>query len=274
MRLDAHQHFWRFDPQQYPWIGSDTVLAKDYLPEHLSDELRKCQLDGCVAVQARQSLEETMWLLQLAEETPIIHGVVGWVDLRSPRVCEQLETISQHSKLVGVRHVVQDEPEDNFMLGHDFQHGIGCLSQFDLCYDILIYPRQLPAALRLAENFPDQPFVVDHLAKPLIKDAVLEPWASEIRDLAKHPHVMCKISGMITEARHNRWEAAEFIPYLDVVLHAFGPERLMFGSDWPVALLSGNYQQVYQLAYDYIKPLGPEAERLVFGENACKFYGL
>ena len=274
MRIDAHQHFWRYDPHQYPWIQPESVLANDYLPETLAKELSKCKLDGCVAVQARQSIEETMWLLQLADEAPIIHGVVGWVDLRSPQVVEQLERASQHAKLVGVRHVVQDEPEDNFVLKHDFQHGISCLAQFDLTYDVLIYPRQLPAALRLAENFPDQPFVIDHLAKPLIKDAVLEPWASEIRDLATHPHVMCKISGMITEAKHNRWEAAEFGPYLDVVLNAFGPDRLMFGSDWPVALLSGSYQQVYDLVQDYIRPLGPEVERKVFGENASQFYGL
>ena len=274
MRIDAHQHFWRYDPAQYPWIPAGSVLTKDYLPETVADELRRCNFDGCVAIQACQSLEETMWLLQLADEAPIIHGVVGWVDLRSPQVVEQLEQVSQHDKLVGIRHVVQDEPEDNFMLRHDFQHGINCLAQFDLTYDILIYPRQLPAALRLAENFPDQPFVIDHLAKPLIKDAVLEPWASEIRDLASHPHVMCKISGMITEAKHNRWQAAEFVPYLDVVLNAFGPDRLMFGSDWPVALLSGSYQQAYDLALEYIKPLGPEVERKVFGENACTFYGL
>ena len=274
MRVDAHQHFWRYDPQQYPWIGADTSLARDHLPESLADELRRCQLDGCVAVQARQSFEETQWLLELSDQAPIIHGVVGWVDLRSERVAEQLEQASQHPKLVGVRHVVQDEPEDNFMLGHEFQRGIAALAEFDLTYDILIYPRQLPAALRLAANFPDQPFVVDHLAKPLIKDAVLEPWASEIRDLAKHPHVMCKVSGMITEAKHKDWQPAEFVPYLDVVLHAFGPERLIFGSDWPVALLSGTYQQAYELAHEYFKPLGADAERKIFGENACRFYGL
>lgn len=274
MRLDAHQHFWSYEPSQYPWIQAGTPLAKDYLPADLADELQKCSLDGCVAVQARQSLEETQWLLELADAAPMIRGVVGWVDLRSEHVVEQLKSFSQHEKLVGVRHVVQDEPDDNFMLCHNFHRGIKCLADFDLTYDILIYPKQLPAALRLAEHFPDQPFVLDHLAKPLIKDAVLEPWASEIRDLAAHPHVMCKISGMITEAKHHQWKPADFGPYLDVVLHAFGPDRLMFGSDWPVALMSGNYQQVYQLAHDYFKPLGAEVERKVFGENARRFYGL
>ncbi len=231
-------------------------------------------MDGCIAVQARQSLEETRWLLELASKTNLIKGVVGWVDLRSPQVADQLKEFSQHENLVGVRHVVQDEVDDNFMLGHAFQDGIRALDQFDLTYDILIYPRQLPAAIRLAENFPDQPFVLDHIAKPLIKDAVLEPWASEIRDLAKHPHVMCKLSGMITEARLNHWKPADFVPYLDVVLNAFTPDRLMFGSDWPVALLSGSYADAYNIVADYIRPLGPEVERKIFGENACQFYGI
>ncbi len=160
------------------------------------------------------------------------------------------------------------------MLGHQFQDGIRALAQFDLTYDILVYPRHLPSAIRLAENFPDQPFVLDHIAKPFIKDAVLEPWASEIRDLAKHPQVMCKLSGMITEAKHHQWKPADFVPYLDVILSAFTPERLMFGSDWPVALLSGSYVDAYNLVADYIRPLGPDVEKMIFSENASKFYGL
>ena len=274
MRIDAHQHFWNYDPEQYAWIPEGSPLVKNFLPADLAIELEKCNLQGCVAVQARQSLDETRWLLELADQAPIIKGVVGWVDLRSPDVERQLEEFSQHEKLVGVRHVVQDEVDDNFMLGHQFQDGIRALAQFDLTYDILIYPRQLPAAIRLAENFPDQPFVLDHIAKPFIKDAVLEPWASEIRDLAKHPHVMCKLSGMITEAKLNQWQPADFVPYLDVILHAFTPDRLMFGSDWPVALLSGRYIDAYQLVADYVRPLGVEGERKVFGENACRFYGI
>ncbi len=274
MRIDAHQHFWQYDPTEYPWIPAGSPLVDNFAPANLMTELKKCDLDGCIAVQARQSLEETRWLLQLAEQAAIIRGVVGWVDLRSPELVKQLEEFSQHSKLVGVRHVVQDEPDDNFMLGHAFQDGIRALAEFDLTYDILIYPRQLPAAVRLAENFPDQPFVLDHLAKPHIREAVLEPWASQIRDLASHPHVMCKISGMITEAHHHQWKPADFVPYMDVVLHAFTPERLMFGSDWPVALLSGSYEDAYRLVADYIRPLGPDVERKVFGENACRFYGV
>lgn len=274
MRLDAHQHFWRYDSAQYPWIKPGSALVQDFLPDQLAQELHNCNLDGCIAVQARQSLAETTWLLELADSAPIIRGVVGWVDLRADDVSEQLANASRHPKLVGVRHVVQDEPDDNFLLGNQFQEGIRALAAFDLTYDLLIHPRHLPAAIRLAENFPDQPFVLDHLAKPLIKDAVLEPWASEIRDLAKHPQVMCKLSGMITEAKHNQWKPSDFGPYLDVVLNAFTPDRLMFGSDWPVALMSGSYQDVYQLVADYIKPLGNEVERKVFGDNACQFYGV
>lgn len=274
MRIDSHQHFWRYDRAQYPWIAAGTPLMRDFLPPDLADELGRCNLQGCIAVQARQSLEETRWLLELADSSPIIRGVVGWVDLRSDDVVDQLAQFADHPKLVGVRHVVQDEADDNFMLAHQFQHGISQLAQFGLTYDILIYPRQLPAAIRLAENFPEQPFVLDHLAKPLIRDAVLEPWASEIRDLAKHPQVMCKISGMVTEAKLNVWRPTDFAPYLDVVLQAFGPDRIMYGSDWPVALLSGSYQQVYDLAADFIRPLGPDAERKFFCDNVANFYCL
>lgn len=274
MRIDSHQHFWRYDPAHYPWIAVGGPLVNDFLPADLAIELGRYNLEGCIAVQARQTLEETRWLLELADASPIIRGVVGWVDLRSENVVEQLAQFANHPKLVGVRHVVQDEPDDNFMLAHQFQYGISQLAPFDLTYDILIYPRHLPAALRLAENFPDQPFVLDHLGKPLIRDAVLEPWASEIRDLARHPHVMCKISGMITEAKIDGWRPTDFAPYLDVVLQAFGPDRLMFGSDWPVALMAGSYQQVYDLAEDFIRPLGKDAEQKFFGGNAAKFYGL
>lgn len=274
MRIDSHQHFWRYDRDEYEWIPPGSPLVKNYLPDDLAPELKACGLDGCVAVQARQSLVESKWLLSLADQSPIIKGVVGWVDLRSDRVEEQLAELSKHPKFVGVRHVVQDEPDDNFMLGGNFQRGIALLKKYNLRYDILIFPKQLPAAVRLVSNFPDQPFVLDHLAKPLIKDAVLEPWASLVRDLAKHPNVMCKVSGMVTEAKHNAWQPKDFVPYMDVVLQAFGPDRLMYGSDWPVALLSGSYNQVHKLVADYVKPLGAEAEEKILGANAVKFYGL
>jgi L-fuconolactonase len=212
--------------------------------------------------------------LELADQSSIIKGVVGWVDLRSDRLEEQLKPLVANKKFVGVRHVVQDEPDDAFMLGGNFQRGIGRLKQFQLTYDILIFPKQLPAAIRLVENFPDQPFVLDHIAKPLIKAGTIEPWKQQIRELASHPNVYCKISGMVTEADWKAWRPEQFKPYLDVVIESFGIERLMYGSDWPVALLAGSYRQVYDLAHQHIAPLGAEALDRFFGRNATQFYGL
>jgi L-fuconolactonase len=272
MRLDAHQHFWRYTAEEYGWMQADWPIRRDYLPSHLEPELRACGLDGCVAVQARQSLEETRWLLQLADEAPIIHGVVGWVDLRSDRVEDQLAQFAAHSKFVGVRHVVQDEPDDRFMLRPDFLRGIGTLKPFDLAYDILIYPRQLPAAIALARRFPGQAFVLDHIAKPPIKEGVLSPWREQIRELAQSSNVFCKVSGLVTEANWTGWRAGDFAPYLDVIFEAFGADRLMYGSDWPVCLLAGTYARVFELANDYVRKLGPETAAKFFGGVARNFY--
>ena len=199
---------------------------------------------------------------------------MGWVDLRSPEVEAQLAELAPHPKFRGVRHVVQDEPDVNFMLGAEFQRGIGKLAAFKLTYDILIVPAQLPAAIELARKFPAQPFVLDHIAKPHIKDGMLEPWRAQLRELAKAPNVMCKVSGMVTEAKHEGWKADDFRPYLDVVFEAFGPDRLMFGSDWPVCLLAANYAQVFGLVNDYLAPLDPAARAKVLGGNAMRFYGV
>jgi L-fucono-1,5-lactonase len=274
MRLDAHQHFWRYSSEEYPWMQPDWPIRRNYLPADLAPELSGCTLEGSVAVQARQSLEETRWLLKLAEAAPNIKGVVGWVDLCSPRLGEQLAEFVPNPKFVGVRHVLQDEPDDRFMLSESFRHGIGKLSAFKLTYDILIFPRQLPAAIDLVRAFPDQPFVLDHLAKPLIRDAVLSPWREQVRELAASPNVMCKVSGLVTEARWQGWRAEDFRPYLDVAVEAFGPDRLMFGSDWPVALLAANYPQVFALVRDYFAGCGPGVEAKVFGLNAVRFYDL
>jgi L-fuconolactonase len=273
MRVDSHQHFWRYTPAQYPWIQPGWPIRRDFLPLDLEPELRACGLDGCVAVQARQTLEESRWLLSLADASPFIKGVVGWVDLCSSGLEAQLTELAAHPKFVGVRHVVQDEPDDRFMLRADFQRGISALSTFDLSYDVLVFPRQLPAAVQLAKAFPEQRFVLDHLAKPPVREAVLSPWNQLIRELAKCPNVMCKMSGLVTEAQWHTWEPAQFQPYLDTVFNAFGPERLMFGSDWPVALLSGSYQQVYQIARDFLAGKGEAADK-IFGDNATLFYDL
>ncbi len=274
MRIDSHQHFWQFNPADYGWMKPDWSIRRDFLPTNLEPELRVCNLDGCVAVQARQSLEESRWLLELSNGASIIRGVVGWVDLRSPNVAKELEEFADHPKFVGVRHVVQDEPDDQFMLREDFQRGIAVLRRFGLTYDLLIFPRQLPAGIALAQKFPEQPFVLDHLAKPPIKDGALSPWGEQIRELAKLPNVACKVSGMVTEAVWQNWRADDFKPYLDVVFEAFGPDRLMFGSDWPVCLLAGSYERVFGLVQNYVSQFGTDTEAKFFGANAARFYGL
>ncbi|MBI3878164.1 MAG: amidohydrolase family protein, partial [Verrucomicrobia bacterium] len=222
MKLDSHQHFWIYDAAQYPWMKPEWPIRRDFLPPDWQREAAKCGVDGSIAVQARQSLEESRWLLELADRHPIIKGVVGWVDLRADNVEEQLAELARHPKFVGVRHVVQDEPDDDFMLRPDFQRGIGRLKQFKLAYDILIFPKQLPAAIKLAAKFSEQRFVLDHIAKPLIRDGTLEPWAAQIRELTKSPNVWCKVSGMVTEAKWHAWKPADFRSYLDVVFEAFG----------------------------------------------------
>lgn len=234
--------------------------------------LAAANLDGCIAVQARQTIEESHWLLELAEHHSIIKGVVGWVDLRSPDVDKDLAALAEHPKFSGVRHVVQDEPDVNFMLGAEFQRGIGKLRQHHLTYDILVFPRQLPAAITLAQRFSEQPFVLDHIAKPSIAEGTLSPWREQIRELAKLPNVLCKVSGMVTEANPTAWRPADFRPYLDVIFEAFGVDRLMYGSDWPVCLLAGSYAQVHSLAADYITALDAGAKEKFFGENAGRFY--
>jgi len=272
MHLDSHQHFWRYDAAQYPWIPPGSALHRDWLPGDLAPLLAAAGLDGCIAVQARQTLEESRWLLELADASPIIKGVVGWVDLRSERVGEQLAEFSRHPRFVGVRHVVQDEPDVNFLLGAAFQRGIAQLHAFGLTYDLLIFPKQLPAAIELVRKFPEQPLVLDHLAKPAIRDGTLSPWREQIRELAQAPNVTCKVSGMLTEAKRESWKAADFQPYLDVVFEAFGADRLMYGSDWPVCLLAGSYAQAFALVADSLAPFSPEARAAVLGGTAQAFY--
>lgn len=275
MRIDSHQHFWRYDPVQYPWITEKlAILKRDYLPNDLAPELKKARLDGCVAVQARQTVEESRWLLGLADQHAIIKGVVGWVDLRSSEVEEELAEFTIHKKFRGVRHVVQDEPDNRFMLGQAFQDGIGKLKEFGLTYDILIFPKQLAAAIELVRKFPEQKFVLDHIAKPLIGNAIISPWDEQMRELAKHGNVWCKVSGMVTEAKWQKWSQEDFRPYLDVVFDGFGEDRLMFGSDWPVCLLSGSYEQVFSLLNDYLKQFPASTREKVMGGNAARFYGV
>jgi L-fuconolactonase len=219
-------------------------------------------------------LEESRWLLELADRNPLIRGVVGWVDLCSERVGEQLASLAGHPKFVGVRHVVQDEPDDRFMGRANFRDGLARLRKCRLTYDILIFPKQLPAAIDLVEAFPDQPFVLDHLAKPCIRDGTISPWKERMRELAQAPHVMAKVSGLVTEANWGSWRADDFKPYLDHAFECFGVERLMYGSDWPVCLLAGSYEAVHGLMANYVKSFSADERAGFFGGNAARFYGV
>lgn len=275
MNIDSHQHFWRYDPCRDAWITEEmSVLKRDFLPEDLIPQLQANHVEGSIAVQAAQSEAETRFLLELAEQFDEIKGVVGWVDLCASNLPERLEHFSHSDKLCGFRHVVQSEPDDRFMLRPDFLTGIRQLQQFEFTYDILIYPHQLPVAIELVERFPQQLFVLDHLAKPLIRSGVISPWAPQIRLLAANPNVYCKVSGLITEGDWKNWRTTDFKPYLDVVFDAFGADRLMFGSDWPVCLLAGDYREVKQLLAGYLGDFPPEQSDKIFGGNAAKFYGL
>lgn len=275
MRIDSHQHFWHYSAAEYPWITDKlAVLKRDYLPNHLAPELAKAGLVGSVAVQARQNLSENDLLLQLARADPLVKGVVGWVDLQSDRVEEQLAALASHPRSVGVRHVVQDEPDEQFVLRPAFIRGISKLKQFDLTYDLLVFPNQLPASINLVEKFPEQPFVLDHIAKPFIRDQKFSPWKEDITELAKSSNVLCKVSGLVTEANWQAWRKEDFKPYLDHIFETFTPDRLMYGSDWPVCLLSGSYEQVFDLVRDYIRQFPAEIQEKVLGENATRFYSL
>lgn len=275
MIIDSHVHFWQFDPVRDNWITDEMSLLKnDFMPEDLLPELSSNHIDGCVAVQADQSYTETGFLLMLAEKDPFIKGVVGWVDLRAKNITEKLEYYSSFEKFKGVRHIVQAEPQDDFLLRDDFRKGIAKLQQFGLTYDLLIYPRHLSYAAELVSLYPDQRFVVDHIAKPDIKEKELLNWEKGIRRIAQYPNVYCKLSGMFTEADWKHWKADDFVPYMDVVLNAFGTDRVMFGSDWPVCLLAVSYQQSLDVLQQYIKQLSAEEKAKVIGLNTQNFYRL
>ena len=275
MNIDSHQHFWRYDAVRDAWITEAmAVLQRDFLPEHLTAELMANGMDASVAVQADQSETETMFLLDFAKKNERIGGVVGWVDLRSPNLAERLEYFSHFPKLRGFRHIAQAEPDDRFLVREDFVRGVAQLRTFGFSYDILVYPKQLPAVIELVARLPGQRFVIDHCAKPEIKAGNTEPWAAQMRKIAQHTNVSCKVSGLVTEADWKHWKPDEFRPYLDVVFDAFGPDRVMFGSDWPVCLLAGTYRQVKQLIEAYVKHFSPADRDKIFGGNAALFYGL
>jgi L-fuconolactonase len=273
--IDSHQHFWKYDAAEYGWIDERmSILQRDFLPADLELPLKAAGFDACVAVQARQTLGETAWLLELADRSPFVVGVVGWVDLCSPDARAQLERFAKHPKLVGVRHIVQGEPDDRFLLRADFGRGIALLEQFGLAYDILIYPRHLAVAAEFVKRFPRQRFVLDHLAKPEIARGEIRGWARDVRALAAGPNVHAKLSGLVTEADWQRWTPDQIRPYLDVAFECFGPRRLMIGSDWPVCTLAGDYGRAMAVVTEYLKNR-PAAEReAVLGGNARQIWNL
>jgi L-fuconolactonase len=272
-RIDAHQHFWCYDTEEYGWIDDDmSVLKRDFLPPDLGMLMQKVGIDGTIAVQARQSLEETAWLLDLADRYPFIEGVVGWFDLCREDVDAQLDMFGSDSKLVGVRHVVQDEPDDLFMLREDFLRGLAIVGGYDLCYEFLIFPKHLPAARSVVEKFPAQRFVVDHIAKPAIARSIIEPWRTELSELASFPNVYCKVSGMVTEADWRTWKPQDFKPYLDLVFDMFGPKRILIGSDWPVCTVAATYEDVIGMVKNYIERFSIAEQDAILGDNAADFY--
>jgi L-fuconolactonase len=275
MKIDSHQHFWNYSSEEYEWIDDEmVVLKRDFLPSHLAPIVASVGFDGTIAIQARQTIAETEWLLEMAEKNDLIKGVVGWVPLCSSSVNDHLRKFSKSAKLVGVRHVVQDEPDERFMLRPDFINGLKCLSRYDLAYDILVFPQQLAAAAELVTLFPDQRFILDHIAKPPIKAGRIDDWKIGIERLAQFPNVYCKLSGMVTEADWDNWKPSHLAPYLDVVLHAFGPDRLMIGSDWPVCTVVADYQRVIGIVEAYISTRSIEEQDAILGGNAVKAYKL
>jgi L-fuconolactonase len=275
MRIDAHQHFWRHDPVRDAWISDEmAVLRRDFLPPELEGVLRAAGVDGCVAVQADTSEDETRFLLDLATRHDVVRGVVGWVDLCAPDVEARLEHFAAYPRLCGIRHIVQAEADD-YLTRDDVARGIAAVGGAGLAYDILVYARQLPAVRSLVERLPDeQRLVVDHIAKPDIAAGRVEPWARHMRGLAEHANVWCKVSGLVTEADWAGWRPEDLRPYLDVVFEAFGPGRLLFGSDWPVCLLAAEYADVVGVVEDYAAHLGEDERAALFGGNARRCYRL
>lgn len=273
MIIDSHQHFWQYEPEKHAWIDDDmAVIRKDFMPKDLAKVLLENRVEGCIAVQADQTLAETHFLIELANKNSFIKGVVGWIDLRDPKVSKDLDRFEDVRIVKGFRHVVQGEPDHNFLLRAAFLEGIAQLQERNFTYDILVFPHQLGAVLEFVKIFPNQKFVIDHLAKPYIKDGYFEGWATMMKAIAKHENVYCKLSGMITEADYQNWRPEQMHPYLNVVLEAFGPRRCMFGSDWPVCLVAAEYGQVKQLVENHIKKLSAEEQDQIMGLNALKFY--
>ena len=275
MRIDTHQHFWRYDALEYGWIDDSMAgLRRDFLPADAEREMRRGGFDACVAVQARQTLQETRWLLSLAESHSFIAGVVGWFDLQAPDVRARLEQFAGHPKLVGVRHIVQSEAHDRFLLGHDFGRGIALLEEFGLAYDLLVYSRHLPVAAEFAGRFAGQRLVLDHLGKPDVRGGGIRAWSVDVRRLAACSNVWCKLSGLVTEADWAAWKPEQLWPYLDVAFDCFGVDRLMIGSDWPVCTVASDYARTMAVVVEYLADRPARERDAVLGGNARRFWKL
>jgi L-fuconolactonase len=276
MKVDSHQHFWLYNSTDYSWIDDRMAILKhNYLPEDLQPELTKAGFSGSVVVQARQTIEETRWLLHLADQYSFIKGVVGWVDLCSENELKrQLDEFSKSKKFVGVRHVVHDEPDDNFMLRDDFLKSISLLKEYNLTYDLLLFPKHLPVAQVVVSMFPEQKFVLDHISKPLIRSHIISPWKEDLIRLAENRNVWCKLSGMVTEADWINQRPEGFYPYMNIVFEAFDYDRLMIGSDWPVCRLVADYKDVISIPESYISGMSAEIQQKISGLNCIDFYEL
>jgi L-fuconolactonase len=272
MRIDSHQHFWDYDPKEYPWIAPGSAIHGSFKPEDLEPLLRSANIDGCIAVQARQNLKENVYLCSLAEANPLIQAVVGWIDLRSDDVEQQAAAFKRLPKSVGVRHVVQDETDSEFMTREPFRRGIATLEKHGLVYDILIYAHQLPDAIRLVRDFPDQVFVLDHIAKPRIATGEIQDWASNMREIAQYQNLFVKLSGMVTEADHLHWTTQMLEPYWNVVSEAFGPDRILYGSDWPVIRLASDYARWVETVRRWLEVYSSSDQEKVWGGNARRVY--
>ena len=275
VRIDAHQHFWRYDAREYGWIDDSMAgLRRDFLPEDSQREMARAGFDACVAVQARQTIQETRWLLALADANPCIVGVVGWVDLQAPDVRARLEQLAPHPKLVGVRHIVQSEPDDRFLLRAEFGRGLALLEEFGLAYDLLLYRRHLAVATELARRFAGQRFVLDHLAKPDVRSGEIRAWSTDLRKLAACQNVWCKLSGLVTEADWAAWRPDQLRPYVDVAFDCFGAERVMIGSDWPVCTVASDYARTMAVVVEYLADRPAQERDGVLGGNAQRFWNL
>lgn len=273
--IDSHQHFWKYDPAHLPWITDSLYLLKrDFLPADLRPIYNKNSINGCVAVQAIQTIQETYFLLDLADRYDFIKGVVGWIDLRATSLQDELQALASFKKLKGFRHILQDEPDSRFICDPEFQRGLEVIFSQGYSYDILVFPHQLHGVLETVNRFPEAYFVIDHLAKPDIKHKSFEEWKAIIQDFKNFSNVFCKLSGMVTEHDWRDWKKEDFYAYLDVMMDTFGEDRLMFGSDWPVCLLAANYQQVKEILESYLEKLPKETQTKIWSENAIQFYNL